>query len=80
MSEVGRAGVGINNRGPLDGVVHDLLQGVLVGVAVDVDLNVDVGNARALVLAQVTNAPGWGVVDVANDVELQLGQGNAALP
>src|SRR5699024_526353 len=65
--------------GPLDCVINNLLQGLAVCVAVNIHVDLNIRNTRALVIAQVANAPDWRNVDLGLNIDVDLGQGNPAV-
>src|SRR5699024_8600605 len=48
-------------------------------IAVNINVDLDIGNTWALIIAQVANAPDRGDVNVGFDIDVDLGQGNAAV-
>src|SRR5699024_3905517 len=48
-------------------------------IAVNINVDLDIGNTWALIIAQVANAPDRGDVNVGFDIDVDFGQSNAAV-
>ena len=57
----------------------NLVEGVTVGVAFKLHLDANVGDTGTLVVGKIADAPGGGNINVAFDINLDCGKGNATM-
>src|ERR1700753_2314195 len=74
-----RVAEGIHYRRPGDGVVVDLFQRCVVGIAGQAHRATDRAEPEALAVGGVPHAPHRGDVDVTFHLDLDLGQGHATV-